>query len=757
MSGFGMSRSSTPAAPSTTKLPRKRTLLAGLCLTVLLGAGIQTADAAPATPPEPGARPKVGLVLSGGGARGAAHIGVLKVLHELRVPVDYVVGTSMGAVVGGLYASGMSPEEIERELLAQDWQATFQDLPNRPQRPFRRKNDDRLYLVKLKPGFNEGRVELPLAAIQGQNFDLVLNRLTLGVAEVPSFDQLTVPFRAVATDIETGEAVVLDRGNLGRAMRASLAVPGVFAPVEIGDRLLVDGGVSNNLPIDVARQMGAEVLIVVNISTGLGEREQLQSVLGIVNQLTTLLTYRGTAQQLDTLRPKDILISPDLGDITSADFERVADAVPVGEAAARAAAMQLRTLSLPPERFARYEAGKRKALAAPPPIIDFIDIDNRSRLDDAMISVRLRQRLGQPLDVEQLQRDLSQLYALEVFESVRYELVREGEQMGLLVRAVEKSWGPKFVQFGLNLAADLEGDSDFNAAAAYTWTQLNRLNGEARVAVQIGERPLAILDAYQPLDVASRYFAYGQLRARRRVVSTFQSGEVVSEVKLRELGGEAGGGRNLGLWGEFRLGYRLEDGKADVRVSESGAEDFDFTRGELRASVAVDTLDKVEFPRDGTYSQLEWVASREALAGDEDFDQLLFSFSQPYTRGRDTVLGSVFYQTTLDDDAPVESLVTGGGFLRLSGLNQDELAGQHFGLLRAMYYRQFGKRFYAGASGELGNVWQDTSDIGFDDAIIAGSVFIGADTPVGPFYLGYGHAEGGEQSLYLFLGLPYLP
>ncbi|HEX5514424.1 MAG TPA: patatin-like phospholipase family protein, partial [Gammaproteobacteria bacterium] len=648
-----------------------------LCSLLSIGTAVATENppAAGMGATEPHQRPKVGLVLSGGGARGAAHIGVLKVLHELRVPIDYVVGTSMGAVIGGLYASGMSPEEIERELLAQDWQATFKDLPNRPQRPFRRKNDDRLYLVKFKPGFNNGRIELPIAAIQGQNFDLVLNRLTLGVAEVASFDQLAIPYRAVATDITTGEAVVLDHGNLARAMRASLAVPGVFAPVEIGGRLLVDGGVSDNLPIDVARQMGAEVLIVVNISTGLAERKQLQSVLGIVNQLTTLLTYRGTAQQLETLRSEDILISPDLGNLTSGDFKRVGEAVPIGEAAAQAAAGRLRALSLPPERFARYEAGKRKALAAPP-IIDFIRIDNRSRLDDAMIAVRLNQRLGQPLDVEQLQQDLSQLYALEVFESVRYELVREDGRTGLLVRAVEKSWGPNFVQFGFNLAADLEGDSDFNAAVAYTWAELNRLNGEARVAVQIGERPLAILDVYQPLDVASRYFAYGQLRARQRVVSQYRGGHLVSEFKVREFGGEAGGGRNLGQWGEFRLGYRLEDGRADVRVSELGEDDFRFTRGELRTSLAVDTLDKVEFPRHGTYSQLEWVASREALGGDEDFDQLLFSVTRPYAWGRNTVLGSVFYQTTLADDAPIQSLFTTGGFLRLSGLVQDELAGQ---------------------------------------------------------------------------------
>jgi NTE family protein len=704
---------------------------------------------------EPTKRPKIGLVLSGGGARGAAHIGVLKVLHELGVPIDYVVGTSMGSVVGGLYASGMSPEEIEQALLAQDWESIFRDLPNRPMRPFRRKRDDLAYLVKLKPGFNHGELQLPIAAIQGQHFDLALNRLTLGVAEVSNFDQLPIPYRAVATDIVAGEPVVLGHGSLARAMRASLAVPGVFAPVEVNGRLLVDGGVSNNLPIDVAREMGADVLIVVNISTGLGERKKLRSVLGIVNQLTTLLTYRGTAQQLKTLKSQDILITPDLRDITSSAFRRVGEAIPVGAAAARGQAERLKGLSLPPTEFARFLENKKRKVP-PLPTIDFIRIDNRSRLADAMIDVRLQQRVGQPLDVVQLESDISELYALEVFESVRYDIVRDGGRTGLVLHAVEKSWGPNFVQFGLGLSADLDTESDFNAAAAHTWTQLNRLNGEARIALQIGERPAAALDAYQPLDPASHYFVFGRLAGRQQPIRVFQAGEVISEFKVQEFGADVGGGRNLGHWGEFRVGYRREEGRADVRVSELDGKNFRFQRGELRTRLTLDTLDQVEFPHQGRYAQLDWVVSRESVGADDDFDQLLLFFTQPYSRGRNTVMGSVFYQTTLGDDAPIQNLFTAGGFLRLSGFQENELAGQHFGLARIMYYWQFRDGIYLGVSAELGNVWQDSSDIGFADSILAGSAFLGADTPIGPFYLGLGSAEGGHHSAYLFLGLPYV-
>ena len=232
------------------------------CLTPLaLAAGIDKGGHA--------SRPKIGLALSGGGARGAAHVGVLRVLEELRIPVDYIAGTSMGAIVGGLYASGMGPDEIEQALKEMDWDAVLRDSQPRPERSFRRKLDDRLYLSKLKTGVKDGKIGIPTAVIQGQQFNLVLNRLTVAVAEIDDFDELPIPFRAVATEIATGEEVVLGSGNLATAIRASISVPGVFAGVLIDDRLLVDGGISNNLPVSVVREMGADIVIAVDISTPL--------------------------------------------------------------------------------------------------------------------------------------------------------------------------------------------------------------------------------------------------------------------------------------------------------------------------------------------------------------------------------------------------------------------------------------------------------------------------------------------------------
>jgi NTE family protein len=265
-------------------------------------------------------RPRIGLVLSGGGARGAAHIGVLKVLEENHVPVDAIAGTSMGAVVGGLYASGLSAEDIERIMTSVDWQDAFRDRPARSDLNFRRKLEDQNFLVKLPLGLKGRRFRLPRGLVQGQKLTQILRGLTLPVAQVQRFDDLAIPFRAIATDIVTGDRVVLDRGDLTTAMRASLSAPGVFSPVESDGRMLVDGGLSSNLPIDVAREMDVDILIVVDCGFPLLERNKLVSVATVTNQMLAILIRHNAADQRKTLTSRDVIIDPALGDFSSLDF-----------------------------------------------------------------------------------------------------------------------------------------------------------------------------------------------------------------------------------------------------------------------------------------------------------------------------------------------------------------------------------------------------------------------------------------------------
>ncbi len=297
-------------------------------------------------------------MLSGGGARGAAHIGVLKVLEAHRVPVDAIAGTSMGAVVGGLYASGLSAADIERVMTSVDWEDAFRDRPARKDLNFRRKLEDQNFLVKFPLGLKGRRFRLPRGLVQGQKLTQILRALTLPVAQIQSFDDLAIPFRAIATDIVTGDRVVLDRGDLTTAMRASLSAPGVFAPVETEGRMLVDGGLSSNLPIDVAREMGVDVLIVVDCGFPLLERGKLDSVATVSNQMLAILIRHNTTAQRKTLTDRDVVIDPALGDFPSLDFTDHARAMKIGEEAARGAAERLAALGLTDPEFARVVAAR---------------------------------------------------------------------------------------------------------------------------------------------------------------------------------------------------------------------------------------------------------------------------------------------------------------------------------------------------------------------------------------------------------------
>ncbi len=722
-----------------------------LCALSLLPApAAKAADESAAAP-----RPRIGLVLGGGGARGAAHVGVLKVLEELRIPVDYVAGTSMGSIVGGLYASGMSVPEIEREMLAMDWDDLFQDYPSRADRSFRRKRDDDTYAIKAKPGFNDGKIKIPLAYIRGQKFDLALNRLTLPVVDVRDFDRLPVPYRAVAADLETGKEVALAAGSLSKAIRASMAVPAAFDPVEIEGRLLVDGGIANNVPVSVARAMGAEVFIVVDVGSGLFKRKDITSALSITGQLANYLFTLNTEAQLKTLTPRDVLMQPELGDIGGGSFDRAADAIPAGEASARTALEALRRYSLDPEQYARHLAARAQRRPSPP-VIDLVRVDNQSRVSDAVIAERISAKPGQPLDVKRLEQDIGTIYGLEIFESVRYDIVREDEKNSLVISAKEKQWGPGYLQFGLATSNDLKGNTTLRLGLLHTLTEINELNGEWRTGLQLGDEPSFFTEIHQPLDALSRYFVAGKVFTGSQNVNTFDdAGNMISRYRVSSSGLELGAGRELGTWGEVRLGYRRSSGTAEVDIG-APAPDVDADRGELFLRLSDDKLDSLYFPRTGHFGRLEYRSDREQYGANSDYDQLQFRYLHALSWGANTIIGELGGASTVDDAAPVESLFRLGGLFRLSGLNDNQLSGQNAGLMSLIYMRRLSNvqffQTYAGVSLEQGNVWQNRDDISFDNSIVAGSLFLGFDTPIGPLYVGYGRTQNDDQSVYINLG-----
>ncbi len=733
-----------------------RSLLRLVCAALLMGEFDARAADAPPAPPD---RPRIGLVLSGGGARGAAHVGVLKVLEELRIPIDCIAGTSMGALVGGLYASGLSPAQLDSVLSATDWTDAFADNIPRADRSFRRKRDDDLYLVKHKPGLRGARLVFPPGLLDGYRIDLLLKRLSLPVVTVRDFDRLAIPYRAVAADIVTGEPVVLDHGDLALAMRASMSIPAAFAPREIDGRLLVDGGIVDNFPIDVARGMGADIVIAVDIASPPLAREQLYSVPAITTQIATLASEQNKREQVASLRANDVLIQPDLGTISVVSFDRAAVAVALGERAARGAIGQLAPLSVPPEAYGAYQAERAAHVAAAgPPTPARVRVVNRSGVADEVVAVRLETRTGEPVDVARLERGLSQVYGLELFESVYYDVEPAPGGDVMTVTARERAWGPNYLQAGVASFEDFEGPN-FNVALAYSRTAIDRLNGEWRSALQLGQEPTAWTEVYQPLDIGLRTFVDVDLAAGERAMNVFDpGGHKRSELGITRFGGAFSGGREVGTSAELRAGVVREGGSIRELVGDGSLPRRHYDTGEAFAQCHVDELDEIAFPHRGASLRLRVSAGLDALGSSAEYRQALAEGIAAATRGDWTGNVGGMLGTTEYGEAPLEHRFTLGGLGRLSGLQQDELVGQQALLVRAFLYRRLAHiqllPVYGGISGEYGNVFQSRSAIGLADGILSGGAFLGLDTVIGPLCLAYGRAEGGRGNYYLTLGQP---
>lgn len=701
-------------------------------------------------------RPKIGLVLSGGGARGAAHAGVIKVLHELQIPIDYIAGVSMGAVVGGLYASGMEPEELVALTRDSNWIDFYTDRPPRASRSFRRKSADTGFLIDFDVGLSTNGLQFPKGIIQGQKFELALRRWLMPVVSVEKFDELPIPFRAIATDITTGEMVVLEAGDLPSAIRASMSVPGVFIPVEIDDRVLVDGGIANNLPIDVVREMGADIVIAVNVGFPLLDAEDLNSAFNITSQMLNVLIKARTEEQLETLIEFDLLIEPQLGRLGSIDFSRVKEAVDIGELAGRDMQQGLARLSVSQDQYLAHRSGLSSQLALPP-VINQTIVLNDSPLSTKVIEARLSNQEGQRLDITQLESDISDIHGLDIFESTSYRLANEEGETNLIVSSKGKSWGPNYLRFGVNLEDDFSGTSNYNIAARLSNTEMNALGGDLRLEAQLGTESRLLAEWYQPLSYGSKWFARSRVTVGRNNTRIFQNGNRVAELLSGDTAFNIGFGREIANLGQAQVGYTSLHNSSEILVGPPSDDKFDLDITGLTFSYIHDTLDALDIPRSGSRFDIDWFSSRESLGSDSQFDIVSLSYIKPITWGRNTILnwweaGSVTKGTA----APFEL----GGLFSLSGYEPGEIGGSEAAMMRVLYYRSLLNAdipilqtpVYLGASLEFGNVWNEADDIRFDDTLIGGSVFVMIDSFLGPVYLAYGAAEGGRESVYLFLG-----
>ena len=708
--------------------------------------------------PAPPRRPRIGIAFAGGGARGGAHVGVLKVLEELRIPVDYVAGTSIGSIVAALYASGMAPDEMEKVLSTTDWDDALNDEQGRRDQPYRQKEDDQLYLIKAELGFNKGKLVLPSGLVHGQKLNYLLRRLTLPATNVRDFDKLRIPFRCVATDIVTGAKVVLSSGDLARAVRASMAIPGFFSPVEWDGRLLTDGGTVDNMPVDVVRAMGADVVIAIDISTPLAKREELSSFLSITGQTSGFLTRLNVEQQIATLKKDhDVLITPNLDEVSTLDFKEFPKAAEQGFKAADAMRGTLARFSVPEADYAAFLERQRDPRVDP--VVQEIRVEAPPGVDPRLLEGRIRTKPGKVV-WPVLERDLARLYELGDYETVDFHVATEGDRKILVLGGAPRPPAPTRLRFGLKLDTDFASNSSFGLRLGAYMTRLNAVRGELRTKVEVGRQNSILFEFYQPADFGGRFFVSPTVSFTRSPYDLYLDNANIARLRKDELGGALDLGLSLGRYGEIRLGAVRYQTNYKTDIFTGPPQEGTEQTAALRLKAVLDQVDSVTFPRAGWAAHAELFEAFDSAGGDTRYGKLLASGLWAKSFGDLTIAPYVSADVRVGPDPrPISDTAILGGFLHLSGLAPGQLYADNAFLARLVAYQRLvrmnsllGTGVYAGLSLETGQAWY--TGLTFSDLRFAGSAFLAADTTLGPLYVAVGLADGGFHSFYLSLGLP---
>ena len=750
------------------RAPRSITLLllAGLLWIGAVGGPVAAhAQADPAAQQ----RPRIGLVLSGGGARGLAHVGVLKVLERERIPVDVVVGTSMGAIIGGLYASGMRAGELEAELTKLNWDSVFAVRVDRQQLSQRRKEEDFDISPVIEIGLHEGELRVPLGALSGRGLETLLRRFTLPVRNIIDFDKLPIPFRALATDMESGQTVVLSFGDLALALRSSMSVPGVFAPTDVDGRILGDGGLVNNLPVDVARAMGVDVVIAVNVGTPLAGRDTLGSAAGLTSQMINILTEQNVQRSLASLTPQDVLLVPALGELSSGDFNKTRELIHRGEAGAEGVLARLQALAATPEAYAQWRAGQARP-APPDTTLAFVHFEGTTVTNPKRFEAQLESTVGKPFDPAAAARDARLLAASGDYMRSDYQLVSTPEGDGIVFDLEDKSWGPHYLRIGLDMNTDFAGRSAFNVKLSHNRHWLTENGTEWRNLFQIGEVPRWFSEIYHPLNwtsgLGNDWFLAGYGDIERREVSVYNPDSGAERGRFNRRAARFGIdlGQPWGRLGEVRIGvtHVVLAGEPEILSS-----DYTGPRGNLsvretglRLGAVVDQLDYANFPQHGYRVDGEAVAGRRAGAERTGFTRYEAQFTSVATWRQHTLNAYGRWQYSGEASVAGVGRYSLGGFQQLSGYKPGQITGNYLAFGRLIYYKRLEnspvltRGLFVGASLEAGNAWNERGDAKLSDLRSGMSLFLGADTGIGPMYLGVTYAPRGATGLYLVVGRP---
>jgi len=706
------------------------------------------------TPENAKAAPRIALVLGGGGARGAAHIGVLEVLERERIPLACVVGTSMGGLVAGGYAAGLTPAEMREKLDKANWTDMFLDSADYSQLSYRKKRVTKRFLSGTEMGLTERGFQLKPGVIAGTKIKLFFNLLVGADYGNRNIEDMPIPLAIVATDIGTGEKFVFDKGSLPLAMRASMSVPGFMTPVDYQGHKLVDGGLVDNLPVEVARELcNPDIIIAVNVGSKLKPADQVNSLLSVTSQMIGILGKQNVAHSVSTLKPGDVLLTPELEDFSAANFAHYKIAADIGK---RSAELQLEKLQQYSADEKAYNAWRNeKKIASNQPIhIDEIAISALTKQSPEYIAEHIRQPLDSQLNRTQLEQDLIHLYGDGFYESVDYNITRDDNKNILNINIVESKWSSDYFTMGFDINNELRQDTNFDVRGAYRRTWLNRYGGELFITGDVGSSPGFDVEFYQPLNLNQTYFIQPSFYRKREIFNIFLNDKKIAEYKLQRSYSELALGKSLDSYGQAKIGWREYNIKSTSDVSEIDLGNYHQKYGGMLFDMAIDKRNRLHFPSRGWSTSINYFDSPS-----ENYGKLSSEFNFAYPLNNFVLAGRTSYVRSTHGILPATNAAYLGGFLNLSAFATNQIIADS-----TLYTHLRGERIIGrmplGLNGDMrlgigleGAKLKNAYTLDDDrDLLHSAVIYLGGETPFGPAYLGLGFTNDGNINLYMQVG-----
>ena len=709
------------------------------------------AQGEPGTAAKP--RLKIGVALEGGGALGLAHIGVLQWFEEQHVPVDFIAGTSMGGLVGGFYATGLSPEEMKKLIERLDWDEILRDHTPYEDLSFLRKQDQRAYPNSLVLGLRKG-LYLPAGLNAGHLIGLLIDRETLLYSGLPSFDALPVPFRCVATDLVSTKQFVFKDGSLAEALRATMSIPGAFSPVHDGQHVYVDGGLVNNLPTDVVRQMGADIVIAVHLERQPVEAKNIQSLFSVLEESVRVVVSEG---EVRGLAGADAIVSVPLERFLSSDFAKNVPIMQAGYQAAKAKSKLLAGFALDYAAWSDYVNARDSRKQTATPVPQFIDVQGTSAPAQDEIRRYLKEFVGKPLSADKLDPALTQLTGSGRYDTLDYRIVERDGKQGLLIVVKEKVSAPSTLQTAFEVDGSEAGDIEFTLGTRLTLMDVAGFRSEWRTDFLFGNTYGVSSELYRPFRAESRWFFAPHADASDTTFQIYAKNDPLADYRIYRMNIGADLGYGFSRFSEVRLGYEVGALSTKLRLGTSQIPAVDGRVGAARMRYLMDHTDDPVIPRRGfrVESTFRWFDTSPGATNAFPVLHARMEFFQPVSQAASFFLSSEGGSTLGSRNTGVPQFFLGGA-ARLSAYGVNELFGNQYYLFRGGYLHEIaslppfvGKKVYAIGAYEVGKMYGATNESKFPNDFAAGVL---AETALGPFFVGGSVGDNSHHKWFFQLG-----